>query len=258
MKVESKKIQNFLRASTINDNVEGCILHFTNEGLKVNVRSTDNISVAVGLMNKECFQNYEIVDYPIKSVSKFSKLLDLFNGIIELKKQDNLLVLTGNVDEKHSRKVSYVLASEEFIENEFAGKLPSEFDQGFDLQKNIFIALLKSVTAVKASRVIFEVKNNILNLTVGDDNFDSITESINVEYKDAKTKLGSTFEKIVPIVTDKTNIAFNDNYPVQFLLKCEDYMVRIIVAPLVDDEDEEVKKEEKPKKNEQPVEETNK
>lgn len=236
MKVEAKKIVDFLNCVTFGGGLAGVTLKFDVEGLKVGYKSTDNISASVGLMKKTLFQDYEETEYSIKNIDKFTRLLELFPGQIDLKKQENMLIISGNVDDKHSRKVSYVLASPEFIENDLKGPLPGKFDNGFIVSKKIFSDAIKSFTILKAEKVIFQVKDKIFNLVVGEDNFDHITESMQVEYKDVETTIGNIFLKIVPVLSDKVTVAFENNYPIQFLVKTEDYDAKLLVAPIIEKE----------------------
>ena len=111
MKIDTKIMEEFLTKIRM-DEVETCLLDFSEEGLKVSVMSIANTHKVDAILHKKAFKEYE----PIGKigVDELSKLIKVFKRLgkeLEFSVEGNLLVAKAN-----KKELKFELVDEKFIE----------------------------------------------------------------------------------------------------------------------------------------------
>lgn len=241
MKVESEKLKKFIEKVTYNSLISDFTMNFLPEGLQILVVTPDNIAFNKGVMSGDNFVKYEELDnFGLSDTRSFISKLNLHTGQIELKYEDNKLVLIGE------NEMSYDMTCDCENTDCYLGKVPEfieNLDNGFIVNSNDLLKISKawdSLSLRKSNKPQFIqlcVKNGLLNMKVENEIGDGFEKNIKVDYKDCKSKFGSIIKTLFNTLEGDVNVSLKDNYPIKIMEKNDDMKLIYSIAPRVDDEE---------------------
>lgn len=244
IKIDAKKLKEYLEKVTLKGIISEFVLEFTEEGIVVNNKTPEGGNAVISLLKREVFTEYESMNkkFGIKNSDKVVNVLSTFSGTVNIDAQENLLTFYNK-----SKSASFVLAKPEFMTDTVLDKIPEafeKFDEGFTLDSMYFTNALKNTSILGSDVMDIKLRGNELNIQVGENNFDKITEKVNIEYKDVKVRFQNTMKVVIPCLTSSVNFSvLEDNAPARFICKTDDFVIKFIVAPIDVSEETETSSE---------------
>lgn len=235
MKINSKTLSDFIKKVTINGNISDGILKFGSDGLTLTVKDVTNAGAVTGILKATNFIDYNQMNIPIKNMTTLISVLNNMNGNVELSKRDNVFILSSEGNEG-----KLIMPDEAYLECDLPELPTLGHDGGFELDSGIWAAVKKNTQILGTGKVgvIAEVKDNILYITTGEDNFNQLTAKTAVDYKNVVARFGSTFLEFITVMSGKLNVAFNDNYPILITSRDPDSTIKWMISPIIDTEAE--------------------
>ena len=235
MKINSKTLSDFIKKVTINGNISDGILKFGPDGLTLTVKDVTNAGAVTGILKATNFIDYSQMNIPIKNMTTLISVLNNMNGNVELSKRDNVFILSSEGNEG-----KLIMPDEAYLECDLPELPTLGHDGGFELDSGIWTAVKKNTQILGTGKVgvIAEVKDNILYITTGEDNFNQLTAKTAVDYKNVVARFGSTFLEFITVMSGKLNVAFNDNYPILITSRDPDSTIKWMISPIIDTEAE--------------------
>jgi len=235
MKIDAKVIKDFIRGSTINNNITEYRLSFKEDGLYFWEMEISNVMGCKSFLSKKIFSQYDIKeDIAIGSGTLLSKILGRFEAELEAKIKDNRLFFSGI-----GRKGTYTLSSLDRVPE--AGKCDMEkmsFIQSITLPTSVLKNALEDAKKMdetgKETCLIFETKKGELTITTeGDDGLVEIFKHKSIT-KPIKSKFGSPLKDVIAILPDEECIiSLGTDYMIKILIKREFDTYIYLVAPRV-------------------------
>ena len=235
MKINSKTLSDFIKKITINGNISDGILKFGTDGLTLTVKDVTNAGAVTGILKATNFIDYSQMNIPIKNMTTLISVLNNMNGNVELSKRDNVFILSSEGNEG-----KLIMPDEAYLECDLPELPTLGHDGGFELDSGIWAAVKKNTQILGTGKVgvIAEVKDNVLYITTGEDNFNQLTAKTAVDYKNVVARFGSTFLEFITVMSGKLNVAFNDNYPILITSRDPDSTIKWMISPIIDTEAE--------------------
>jgi len=235
LKINSKTLSDFIKKVTINGNISDGILKFGPDGLTLTVKDVTNAGAVTGILKATNFIDYSQMNIPIKNMTTLISVLNNMNGNVELSKRDNVFILSSEGNEG-----KLIMPDEAYLECDLPELPTLGHDGGFELDSRIWAAVKKNTQILGTGKVgvIAEVKDNILYITTGEDNFNQLTAKTAVDYKNVVARFGSTFLEFITVMSGKLNVAFNDNYPILITSRDPDSTIKWMISPIIDTEAE--------------------
>ena len=235
MKINSKTLSDFIKKVTINGNISDGILKFGTDGLTLTVKDVTNAGAVTGILKATNFIDYSQMNIPIKNMTTLISVLNNMNGNVELSKRDNVFILSSEGNEG-----KLIMPDEAYLECDLPELPTLGHDGGFELDSGIWAAVKKNTQILGTGKVgvIAEVKDNVLYITTGEDNFNQLTAKTAVDYKNVVARFGSTFLEFITVMSGKLNVAFNDNYPILITSRDPDSTIKWMISPIIDTEAE--------------------
>ena len=233
MKIDAKKLSNFLRKVTINGEIFDCALKFDSNGLSVTVMTADKTGAISGLLSAKNFVGLTPMNASIKDVALFINILKDIPGDVDLSvSSDNQLVVSST-----SKDIQLPMPLEEFLVCRLENMPKLAHDGGFSIEATTLMAAKKDAEKLKSKSVNVAVKGGRLHITAGEEGFDKIVNKAQVEYRDVASDFGETFLKVINVLEGSVNIAFDVDYPLLFTQTSEDgSIIRWLVSPAGDKE----------------------
>jgi len=235
LKINSKTLSDFIKKVTINGNISDGILKFGPDGLTLTVKDVTNAGAVTGILKATNFIDYSQMNIPIKNMTTLISVLNNMNGNVELSKRDNVFILSSEGNEG-----KLIMPDEAYLECDLPELPTLGHDGGFELDSGIWAAVKKNTQILGTGKVgvIAEVKDNVLYITTGEDNFNQLTAKTAVDYKNVVARFGSTFLEFITVMSGKLNVAFNDNYPILITSRDPDSTIKWMISPIIDTEAE--------------------
>lgn len=236
LKINSRTLAEFVSKVTINGKITDGILKFGSEGLTLTVKDLTNNGASSGLLRRSNFSEYEEMNVAIKNTSNLIKILNLMNGNIELSiRGSNVFHISSDTIES-----DIIIPDETYLECNLDALPMLAHDGGFDIESTVFEKVIKTTQILNTSKVgvIAEVKDHVLYILTGEDNFDKLVVKCPADYKDVKCRYGSIFLEFIPIIKGKVNISFNKDYPILITYKDSDSVIRWMISPIVPENEE--------------------
>ena len=233
MKIQAEKFRDFLIKTSLNGKILTMVLNFKEDAVKVAVTTT-NVAFVSGVLKKTAFQEYEAIgEVGIKNCAVFSSLLKRYgNKLIELKIEENKLSIVSETG-----STFFVLCDKDMVENHAEEGVmdvaEAKMDGGFEILVDKLVSIKQAADIIKATNIIFKVKDKKLFLNVESEGGDKITETLDVDYKDVKSKYGALLHDIIVVASGKVIVSLNDDFPIRIKETTEDYILKYILAPLV-------------------------
>lgn len=233
MKIAKKVLVDFLRKVKMEgkQGILECVLKFEKEGLKIDTNSPANLSRVMGWLNTSAFKEYEeLGNVGINDFENVIKVLDRFGENIALKKEGNLLTISGE-----GKKVDIELISETFLSSD-TGAPELEHEETF------------TITATKLKEIYKDVEMNkdaVLTVTTEEKKakFSNTGKYKFLTEVEAPTCKGGTVVKFgEPLLeatknfTGSLEFSVKTNYPAKVMEKTDKSVITVIVAPRVEDE----------------------
>ena len=247
MRVEAQTLKEFLDTVTLKQKILSAVLNFAPEGMIVRLKSSDDIGATFGILHNSAFKDYKPIEKQIgiKDTRMISSMLSSFKGVVEIEAKDNLLTIYN--ERTHANLTT---AAVEFIDNHLAEEisLVSKYDGGVEVSTEVLSNGVSNMGTVNSNYLLLEVKDKKLTISTGGEGFDSMKEIVGCEYRDCSGKYGEVLVECISVLGKKVNLSFGDtdNFPILLKTKTEDYMVKMIVSPMKqgeEDKKEEVKEE---------------
>jgi len=253
MKINSKKLVEFLEKVTLKGAIPSAVLKTTNKGMVANM-SLDNVILSKGILLREAFTEYkEGLNIPLGSTSTNSdvdlliKLLKGFSGEILMKVEKSGSVLSI---QNEKRIATINLSDEEFVQNKCEKELKIDFDPGFRTGKTeILRKVTQNISTLSSKNYVPDVeitveKGILWFKTISEHS--KIMENIEIDYKDCDIKIaGDRYNQVFGSLGEDLNISIVDyDKPLQVKEIGENIMISIIIAPKIDLERQKESKEE--------------
>jgi len=231
MKIDAKKLQTFLGKATLNSGISTALLDIHDKSLNIWVRSADNAKAVMASLKNI---NEPDAKWAIKDTTTFINVLKLFDGIVELKQENNKLSIFDK-----SKQVDIVLAEESFIENVLPKKMELPYEKKVLINTSIFKNAVKNKSTIKAEEMVIEFDETNLIITVGSKNEDTIKEKIMVPYIKACSKFGAAVDEVIAVIGEKIEVGLKTDFPITLREDTTEYEIIYVVAPRVSKEDGE-------------------
>ena len=233
MKVKTKTFVSFLKKVKMekSQQIDECILAFGTDGLKINANSASKQSRVMGWLKKEAFKEYEeLGNVGINDMANVVRVLERFGELITLKKEGNLLTISGD-----SKKVDIELISEEFL-NTDTGEPNLEFENTFTISMPKLKDIIKDVEMNKDAIMILETGEKKVSFSnTGKYKFRTEVDAPSCT-AGVKVKFGSPLIDVVTNLDAPVEISVKSDHPAKVMEKTETSVVTIIVAPRVEDD----------------------
>lgn len=205
------------------------IIRITPTGLSCKALDPTSTRFVIATLKRDVFETLEVEEefvLPVSDLTFLRKVLDRFKGKVKIEVQNNKLLLA---DEKKTAQI--VIPNADFIKNE---KTPNiEVGTGFEISSEIFKSAIKDASLLKDTAFELKVEDNILYVSVGEDNFNKLTEKNQVQYQNVHVKFKNGFDSVFNSLSGTINIFIKDEYPLVVDWKNDKIDVRNILAPLL-------------------------
>jgi len=230
----------FLNVATLNGSIESVKLDFGLDGMGINSITQNSAGATISFIKKEAFSSWGITEsfsIGVKNSKLLADLLNNFQKEVSIELTENVLTI---YDEKTNAHL--INMKTEFIETvmEDTSKLLSNFDDGVELDGEIFNKMIKNAVLLNNDEFLLECKNNILTITVGQKGFNTIEEKVPLTYNDFRIKVGEMVKGLVQVLSGKIRLSImGDGKPIMLEVRKENFYNKLIIAPLTDESDEE-------------------
>jgi len=235
MKLKTKELSNFLKkiSMTGKQSIKTVVLDFSGEGLKINATAEEQLCRIMGWLKKTAFIEYEeLGKVGMNDLPSVIKILDRFDEEIKVKKEGNLLTITGD-----KKKVEIELVEENFISTDV--KEPAlEFDETFILSSKDLKSVFNDLGMVKdAVLFVSTVEKKAIFSNTGKYKFTNSFDAPTCK-GGVKVQMGSPFVDSLVNLDGTLEISVKSDYPAKIMEKNENSIITVIVAPRVEDEAE--------------------
>ncbi|MFW5890806.1 MAG: hypothetical protein ACOCUI_01150 [bacterium] len=233
MKIESKTLSEFLKKTLMTGDsmVQEGVLRFEENGLKFEAMDPANITRTSGWLKKTAFKEYEeIGNVGLNQFHIFLKILGRFSGIVDIKKEGNILTLKAN-----SKKLDIELVSEEFLKVK-TNEPNLEFKDTFTLPAEKLKDIFKDAEVNTDAIIKIETASKKVAFTVeGDYKFRNEFEAPQCS-GGANSTFGQPLLNSTSLLTGMLEISVGENYPIKVVASDDTSVICIIAAPRVENE----------------------
>lgn len=241
--VNAKKLQSFIeKVSLSGKGAREIILEpLEPKGVKVKIKTLDNTTAVVGV-----FEDLIITEkFPIKNSTALIEAIKFVGGDITLEKKENVLFMysthNGKVRVREVGLCAEELAKDNYLEQEpqieFKGSVNVAADDLKDISK---------LNLGDNSDIVLSVKDKKMSIrSEAEDDAGEI--SFAVDYYDCKGIFASPLVNVIGVL-NSGNIEMSlsdttENYPIKIVEKVDGMRLVYIVAPIVRDNEDEVKED---------------
>jgi hypothetical protein len=233
MKIKTAILSGFLNKSKMSDEqeIKECILDFGKDGLKINANDPAKQARSMAWLKTTAFENYEQIDkIGMNDLNTIVKVLDRFGEKITLKKEGNLLTISGE-----GKKVDIELVSETFLDTD-TGEPKLEFEDIFTITSNQLSSIIKDVQLNKDAIITITTEDKKVKFSnTGKYKFVNELQA-NTCKGGVNVKLGKPFINAVAQLDNNLDLSVKTDYPVKIMEKTDNSVITIIVAPRVESE----------------------
>jgi len=236
LKIETKQLTSFLKKARMEGSqlLLEAIFKFGDDGLRIVATSATNTSMIRGWLKPSAFIEYEAIGIvPMNDLTTVTKVLSTFGDEVKLKKEGNLLTVSGKTATSNKSVGIELLDEKTFDPEKPEPKL--EFTETFKTDalalKNIFsdVKLNKNVTITITSE-----DKNVLVTNSGKYKFKH-----NIEAPDCKggvkVKMGAPLMDVITNLDGELEMFIKSDYPMKITEISEHSEFLIIVAPMADE-----------------------
>lgn len=234
MKVKTKVLSAFLKKVRMNGSQQltEAVLNFSKEGLKVNANNETKQARVMGWLQTSVFSDYEELGIVgLNDLENVSKVLDRFGEKLALKKEGNLLTISGD-----AKKVEIELVSEGFLATD-VGEPELQFDDTFVIPATKLKEIFNDVKINKDAILTLETADKMVKFS-NTGKYKFHTEVAAPTCKGGtKVKFGEPFIDAVVNLDGNLEISVKSDYPAKVMEKTDVSVVTIIAAPRVEEEE---------------------
>ena len=232
MKIEKNVLIDFLKKIRM-EQVDQCLLDFTDKGLYVEAVTADATSMVHATLKKENFVDY--VALGKVGVDELSVLVQVFNRLekeIEFNVEGNLLTAKTN-----SKELKLELVDETFITPMPDVPKLQEFTTSFNVNGKELIDFIQDTQLNKDILVRIETVEN--GLILSNDGKYKFTRNIKSEGTKGgvKLKFGEPFVKMFKNIDDTIAFEAKPDYLIKAVIENDKYKIQFLLAPRIDAED---------------------
>ncbi len=232
MKIEKNVLIDFLKKIRM-EQVDQCLLDFTDKGLYVEAVTADATSMVHATLKKENFVDY--VALGKVGVDELSVLVQVFNRLekeIEFNVEGNLLTAKTN-----SKELKLELVDERFITPMPDVPKLQEFTTSFNVNGKELIDFIQDTQLNKDILVRIETVEN--GLILSNDGKYKFTRNIKSEGTKGgvKLKFGEPFVKMFKSIDDTIAFEAKPDYLIKAVIENDKYKIQFLLAPRIDAED---------------------
>ena len=234
MKIKANILFDFVRKVSVNGAVEGSCYNATESGLKVITKDSTNQVIAEGLLRKEAFAVYDDTKLLVRNNKRCMDFLSQFGNVeVTLSNVENDLIISGKIGVR-TFNANMKSVSEDMLDGNLK-EIPASLS--FDMKPlrvncDILSSAKKHTDMLKTKSMTLTGANNKLSVTVGEDQFDLITQEQELVTDDFKVKLPEMFLQVVDVVAGEVDMFVKTDYPIKLVEKTKDYELSIITAPI--------------------------
>ena len=234
MKVKKDVLVDFLKKATmtgVSALTEG-IIDFAKAGIIISSQSASNNVLVNAILKAKAIEDYKpIGQIGINNLQDVSKLLSGFTGdFIKFEIKLNQLIFKSA-----HRRVKITLMDKDAVQK------PTLYPESLDDRMEINISMdlikgfFKNMNIVNTAEFSFELKGR--DLLFNTKGFNEVTEKVSVDSKkgEVKLRLNRSFIDAVENLNDDVLMEMKTDYPISVTSKTEEVLVRILVAPIVDE-----------------------
>lgn len=233
MKIKTKTLTTFLKKSKMDGQqaISECILRFEKDGLKINANSASKQARMMGWLLKDNFKEYEEMgNVGINDFEGIIKVLERFGEMIALKKEGNLLTVSGD-----NKKVDIELVAENFLDTD-TGEPTLDFKETFSITASKLKDIFKDVQMNKdATLTISTEDKKVIFSNTGKYKFNNQLGAPTCKGGESST-YGEPFIDATMNLDGTLDVSMSSNYPIKVREKLETSVISIIIAPRVDEE----------------------
>ena len=225
MKINNEVLKTYLKQINCNNIINEVKLNFEENGISCLVMNQENTIMVSNKLANSNFIGYEKSGIIVTdNLSLLIKILDRFDGDINIKKDENLLKISND-----NRECEFILVSEDFIED--VKKMPNlEYKNILKIDSKTILDSLKNSDIVedKFSEVKLELKDKTLIIECGytnkiidkhklKDKYENFTVGFNVELLkktistiegEVELHLGKNLPLKIVKITDNSNLFY--------------------------------------------------
>lgn len=237
MKIKKDIMTGFLRKIRMSGSlrIDEGIFRFEEDGLKVDANSKSNQARMMGWLKKAAFKEYDesFGNIGVNDLENVSKVLERFGEEITLTKEGNLLTIKGN-----SKKVDIELVSVNFLETD-ADTPDLTFDETFNMTSAKLKDVFKDVQMNKDSEITMSTEEKKVKIS-NTGKYKFLNEITAPTCKGGvKVKFGEQLIEAAQNLDGELQLSVKTDYPIKILEKLETSVVTLIVAPRVNNAEEE-------------------
>ena len=240
MKIDTNILKEYINKVSLSATIPMIDLNFTSEGVTTAVKNDSQVALAIGLLKKEAFEEYEeIGEIYIRNSRMLIEILKTFDdGITIAREGDFILKLSTN-----KRKVHIMLAEKKICANLLQDKKPDiEPELTFKIDKTILTKTVNDMKLLDVLNVNFVKDKTGVRINIGKKkSYDFITNTeicedafTLKEDADVKVGVGGGFREVVSSLGDSVTLKLASNKPLVFEDLREHMNVEFIVAPFVE------------------------
>ncbi len=204
LEIDAKILSDFVEKVTLKSKIAKTKLLTNSDGMFTRMNMANHI-ITEGLLNKTTFHKFEEdITLDIRDTLRFGKILKSFKDKLNIGIEDVNILMRGVNKTAH-----FKLASD--IDTFRKDPMKLDYDNGFDVPKSFIEEIKTNLTNLETDCVELEVKDKKLTVTTKGQE-DTITQEMNVEYKDCKFLMSAEYFKNVMDVIDSgdVNLSFQD------------------------------------------------
>lgn len=236
MKINAKILNEYIKKVSLNTTIMMINLNFTNEGIKTSINDISNISMVLGNLKKDIFENYEeIGELFIKDSKLFSNIIKTFTGDINLEKiGDHTLKIAND-----TREAYILLADEKICENIVRKEIPNmETTISMEMSKADLRQIVQDMRLLAINVVYIKKENGELIFQIGKEHeYDFTKNKIKCDEKGSVTVgVGKTLIDYAENVSDNFTINLGTDTPIILEEDSDKYTIKTYIAPIIESE----------------------
>lgn len=233
MKIKTKTLTSFLKKFRMEgkQQIPEAILRFEKDGLKISANSPAKLARVMSWLKTTAFDEYEeLGSIGMNDLENVVKVLDRFGETVTIKKEGNLVTITGD-----NKKVEIPVVAEGFLDTD-TGEPQLVFSDTFSLTATKLKDVFKDVQMNKdASLIIKTQEKKVVFNNTGKYKFTNVIDAPTCK-GGVEVKFGEPFLEALSNLDGTLEMSVSSNYPVKVMEKLETSVITIVVAPMVDNE----------------------
>ena len=234
MEIKKKEFVKFLSKIRMEgkEMITECLMNFDKTGLKITVTCPTGSTRVSGTLFRDAFVNYDVIgNVGLNDFDKVIRILDNFSETINIELDGNLLCFKEGM-----KKVEIEVVDEGYITKEKSDPI-LQHDGKVSISPSVMNGIIKDVKINKDFKLVFTTVSDMMLVT----NTGKYKFTINIPAQGIKDRIkvsvGQPFVDAIANLTDDYEMSIKTEYPILIEEVSENSQVRIIIAPMVQEED---------------------